>query len=57
MRAAPYGVPKEINECRKLNEKHRHCLGEDNSLACLFLENKFNVFFNAKRKRFPNNCN
>ena len=45
MGAASYGVPKKINERRKLNEKHRHCLGGDNSLVCLFLENKFKVLF------------
>ena len=42
---------KKINERRKLNEKHRHCLGRDNSLACLFLAIKFKVLFNVKRKR------
>lgn len=26
-------------------EKHRNCLGGDNSLVCLFLENKFKVLF------------
>ena len=51
MGAASYEVPKKINERRKLNEKHGHCLGGDNSLVCLFLENKFKVLFNAKRKR------
>ena len=33
------------------NRKHRHCLGGDDSLAYLFLANKFKVLFNVKRKR------
>ena len=33
MGAASYEVPKKINERRKLNEKHGHCLGGDNSLV------------------------
>ena len=48
MGTACYGVPKKINELRKLNEKHRYCLRRDNSFAILFLGNKFKVLFNAR---------